>query len=82
MSEPVSLPPFFGDTPTCPMCGHQSARTTFIQIGSCSHYGRDSLIIGCDANERLHRECGRCGFAWDEATVEQQPVKIEDRGTE
>lgn len=79
MSEP--LPPFSGDNPTCPKCGNTRALTAFLPYGQCVYGGGQDLIIGFDPNERLHRECTRCGYAWDEATVEQPPTKIEG-GTE
>jgi DNA-directed RNA polymerase subunit M/transcription elongation factor TFIIS len=80
MSQP--LPPFSGDTPTCPKCGHEHATTRYMHTGFCLHLGCDSEVMeNGEVNERLHRECGRCGYAWDEATVEQQPAKTEDRGT-
>jgi hypothetical protein len=73
MRPPDTLPPFSGDTPTCPKCGNTGARTRFLNHGTCEHYGIDSLVMGYQANERLHRECQRCDYAWDEATIEQQP---------
>lgn len=79
MSQP--LPPFSGDTPTCSKCGHAGARTSFLKYGSCEHDGRETLVIGFQPNERLHRECQRCDYAWDEATVEQAPpAQHEDGG--
>ncbi|MFI8351347.1 hypothetical protein [Streptomyces sp. NPDC085596] len=67
MSEP--LPPFSGDTPTCPKCRYRGASTQYRELGHCIHGERD-VVIGCQKNERLHRECERCGYAWDEALAE------------
>jgi hypothetical protein len=27
------------------------------------------VVLGMQPNERLHRECRRCDFSWDEALV-------------
>jgi hypothetical protein len=35
-------------------------------MGHCVH---PDVVIGIEVNERLHRECRRCDYAWDEATV-------------
>jgi predicted nucleic-acid-binding Zn-ribbon protein len=71
--QPTALPPFSGDDPTCPKCGNVGADTRFLAYGSCSHEA--GLILGNESNERLHRECRRCEYAWDEATVKQAPVE-------
>lgn len=70
MSAP--LPPFSGDDPVCPKCQHKGASTRFMAIGRCVHDGSDT-VIGMAKNERLHRECNRCSYAWDEALA--QPVR-------
>jgi predicted nucleic-acid-binding Zn-ribbon protein len=64
--EPT-YPPYSGEEPTCPKCFSVSAYTTYMPYGRCSHAGRDSLVIGLMPNERLHRSCSNCGYAWDEA---------------
>jgi predicted nucleic-acid-binding Zn-ribbon protein len=66
MSEP--LPPFSGDEPTCPKCQHEGASTEYRALGQCLHDSGGA--IGVARNERLHRECLRCGYAWDEALAE------------
>jgi hypothetical protein len=63
------LPPFSGDDPTCPKCGNVGARTRFRSFGRCEHGA--GMVLGFEPNERLHRECDRCDYAWDEATVDQ-----------
>lgn len=74
-STPVStLPPYSGKEPTCPKCGHVGASTRFLSYGRCQH-GSDTLVLGWEPNDRLHRECGNCSYAWDEATTEQAPVR-------
>lgn len=65
----TTLPPFSGDDPTCPKCGNVGATVKFMALGDCVHESR--LTLGLHRNERLHRECRRCDYAWDEATVEQ-----------
>lgn len=52
------LPPYSGEYPRCIKCGNLGAHTRFV-----------TDMVG----ERLKRECARCDYAWDEATVEQQP---------
>jgi hypothetical protein len=65
------LPPFSGDDPICPKCGHAGARVTYRAHGDCVHHA-PGLVRGFRYNERLHRECYRCDYAWDEAIVEAQ----------
>lgn len=67
MTEP--LPPFSGDTPTCPKCQYEGATTQYRELGQCVH-GEGGTVIGIRKNERLHRECARCEYAWDEAATE------------
>jgi hypothetical protein len=71
-TEPLPLPPFSGDRPQCPKCGHKSARVVYLAYGKCRHtsYVGTGVVIGFQPNERLHRECDRCGFAWDEALAD------------
>jgi hypothetical protein len=64
-----TLPPFSVDKPTCIKCGHVGASTQYMAHGQCIHgdgIGIDTAI-GYEPNERLHRTCERCDFAWDEA---------------
>jgi rubredoxin len=67
MSAPP-LPPFSGDDTVCPKCQHKGASTRYMALGRCLHDSGDT--IGFAKNERLHRECTRCGYAWDEALAE------------
>ncbi|WP_440063831.1 hypothetical protein [Streptosporangium sp. OZ121] len=70
MSSPAGLPPFSGDEPTCLKCGYEKASTMYLHHGECRHtHPGEHLIEGFRPNERLHRECFRCGYAWDEAIV-------------
>jgi len=62
------LPPYSGDEPDCPKCSHSHAYTEYRAHGSCVHSAEGT--VGLEPNERLHRQCARCGYAWDEATVE------------
>jgi thymidine kinase len=64
---PDPLPPFSGDEPTCTKCGHIGASTLYLAHGECIHDPGPEISIGYEANERLHRECRRCDYAWDEA---------------
>jgi predicted nucleic-acid-binding Zn-ribbon protein len=67
VSAPAALPPFSGDKPTCPKCGNVGADTVYLAYGHCVH--GSGLALGVEPNERLHRECRRCEYAWDEALV-------------
>ncbi|MEU8279544.1 hypothetical protein ACFYOK_29490 [Microbispora bryophytorum] len=60
-----SLPPYSGEDVTCPKCRNKGASTRFLPYGRCSH-GSETIVIGWEPNERLHRECTRCAHAWDE----------------
>ncbi|MEV7805029.1 hypothetical protein AB0O28_18970 [Microbispora sp. NPDC088329] len=66
----TALPPYSGEDVTCPKCGNEGASTRFLPYGTCAH-GTETLVTGWEPNERLHRECTRCGHAWDEQTREQ-----------
>ncbi|MFB4275764.1 hypothetical protein ACBJ59_10765 [Nonomuraea sp. MTCD27] len=55
------LPPFSGDDPTCPKCGNVGASSTFSERNP-----RNGLW-----GDRLVRVCLRCGYSWDESTVDQ-----------
>jgi hypothetical protein len=66
-------PPYTGPDATCTKCGHTGALTEYRGHGECIH-GDAIQYIGWTPNERLHRECERCGHEWDEATVKQQPL--------
>lgn len=74
MAEP--LPPFSGDDTTCTKCGHVGAATEYRAHGECIHSTGPEISVGFDPNERLHRECRRCGYQWDEAInppADEQP---------
>lgn len=73
MTEPKSYPPFSGDEPTCTKCGHEGAATEYRAHGECIHGHGLTGTIGFEPNERLHRECARCGHEWDEALVAPAP---------
>lgn len=66
----TGLPPYTGSEVRCPKCGQQGASTRFLAHGHCEH--PSDVIVGWQMNERLHRECDTCGYAWDEATAEQK----------
>ncbi|MEU6365786.1 hypothetical protein ABZ876_08520 [Streptomyces sp. NPDC046931] len=66
MSE--ALPPFSGDSPVCPKCRYEDASTQYRAVGRCLH--DSGCTVGLTKNERLHRECLRCGYEWDEALAE------------
>ncbi|MFJ1865515.1 hypothetical protein ACIOD1_12870 [Streptomyces sp. NPDC088097] len=68
----TTLPPFSGDEPTCGKCGWTGASTEYLPMGDCVHGPGDrSVTLGWTANERLHRECQRCRYQWDEAIAER-----------
>lgn len=69
MTDPQApLPPFSGDLTTCTKCRHQGASTAYLAHGRCLHDG-SGATLGFQPNERLHRECRRCGYEWDEAIL-------------
>lgn len=68
MSDSQHLPPYSGEGGACPKCGCEDAETTYLSYGRCIH-GVENLVVGALSNERLHRECARCRYSWDEATV-------------
>ncbi|MFC8273790.1 hypothetical protein ACFUJR_14955 [Streptomyces sp. NPDC057271] len=67
----TDYPPYSGDSPRCTKCGNHGARTEYRAIGDCLHETGEQ-VHDFTPNPRLHRECDRCGHAWDEATVEQR----------
>ncbi|MFJ6348628.1 hypothetical protein ACIQKB_04025 [Streptomyces sp. NPDC092046] len=52
--------PYSGDNPRCKKCGNHGAYTRY-------HDGSDMR------GERLGRQCSRCDYEWEEATVQEQP---------
>lgn len=64
--NPATLPAYTGPKTPCPKCGNDEASTDYRETGTCIHNPRDEWI-GMEPNERLHRACQRCGYAWDEA---------------
>lgn len=60
-----TLPPYTGPGVVCLKCGGEGADTEFRAHGVCVHPSDE--VIGLNPNERLHRTCWNCGFAWDEA---------------
>ena len=75
-----TLPPFSGDTTTCPKCSHTQAVTRHRAAGEPG--SRDPITFGrSPKGERLERECWRCDFVWDEALnppiEEQEPDSAE-----
>lgn len=64
----TGLPPFSGDDTTCAKCGHKGAFSRYRAYGQCLHDATDD-ILGYELHERLHRQCTRCDYAWDEAVV-------------
>lgn len=68
MHQPDTLPPFSGDKPTCAKCGNDAAFTGHRAYGQCLH-DLSGTVMGFEPNERLHRQCTRCDYVWDEAVV-------------
>jgi hypothetical protein len=63
------LAPFSGDRPTCAKCGPSEARTQWsTPFTECTTYAYGNAEYTFPTHERLCRECGRCGYHWDEAT--------------
>jgi len=63
-----ALPPYTGPDVVCVKCGHEGAFTTYRAAGQCLH-DQVGTVLGFHPNERLHRQCARCDYAWDEATI-------------
>jgi hypothetical protein len=68
MTKSEALPPFSGDDTTCAKCGNKEAFTSYRERGTCLHDTAGG-VYGFALNERLHRQCTHCDYAWDEATV-------------
>jgi ribosomal protein S27AE len=79
----LELPPYTGDHPTCPKCGHHGARTRHTpgiegavpkERAVCESRFPSGLV------ERLCRECSRCGYHWDEAlATNDDAARFRDR---
>lgn len=67
-------PPFSGDDTVCPKCLKVGASTQFREYGECVH-GLLDEVVGFDQNQRLHRECLRCGYSWDEQLAIPETVR-------
>lgn len=65
----TSHPPYSGPAVRCTKCGNKGAHTSYMAYGRCTH-AWPYEVIGSEPNERLHRECERCGHQWDENTIE------------
>lgn len=64
------FPPFSGDDVRCSKCGNDGASTTYRSHGRCIHQVSHNVVIRIgELNERLCRECRRCGYRWDEAVM-------------
>lgn len=66
---PHDLPPFSGEEPTCPKCGHTGASTRYRAARPRMLWDpwNDQSVMRGPLPERLQRECDRCQFCWDEA---------------
>ncbi|MFD7185522.1 hypothetical protein ACFV90_36870 [Streptomyces sp. NPDC059904] len=66
------LPPFSGDSPTCPKCGNVGATTRYRAASPRMLWDwNDATGMRGQLPERLERECDRCDWHWDEALVDQ-----------
>ena len=52
------MPPY-DDEADCPKCGHDEVATRYIVAWS-----------GDERKEALHRCCERCGYGWNQSTIE------------
>lgn len=69
MTHTQPLPDFSGEATKCAACGHNRAGTEYRATGVCVH-DIDEQARDFTPNPRLHRTCDRCGFQWDEATLD------------
>lgn len=70
-----TLPPY-NPGARCPKCGFSQVSTTY------QRPRRDTTPWECHARRaHLDRRCGRCGYAWCEATLPRRP-KVTDPETE
>lgn len=70
----TALPSFSGDLPTCTKCAATGATIQYRSYGQCTHGASTEEVTGTEPNDRLHRQCVRCGHQWDEAVVPPVPV--------
>lgn len=65
---PTSRAPF-DPVSVCAKCGFERASARW-----CPGTGVSDRQAGCDTpGEHLHRSCGRCGWTWQEATLDASP---------
>ena len=60
---PKPLPPFSGNSPTCPKCSNSDAFMKYKPQGE-PRSGMGNW--GINLPERLERRCARCEFIWEE----------------
>ena len=72
--ESAQLPPYSGERGTCEKCGSSGAGTAYYDPRrSCTHYNGPGALVRW-GQERMHRSCRTCGYAWDE----QLPIQGEE----
>jgi len=76
MTDP-DLPPFSGEETVCIKCGNTEATVRYRAHGMCLHDAIDD-VLGYEPNERLHRECTRCRYSWDEAVLADERMSLDD----
>ena len=70
ITSTAPLPAFSGDRPACAKCGHGNARTIYrasLDSGGLIAHELRQVPVADRHQERLCRECLRCGHHWDEA---------------
>lgn len=70
------MPSYSGEGAACRKCGHLGASTLYLEVGRCIS---SETAVGLNPNPRLHRTCDRCGYHWDERTMDNDPTAAATR---
>ena len=80
MAHP-SLPAFSGPDAVCPKCANIRVGITYKEGLACigPHHDDEALSHQGGDRPRLCRQCTCCGYAWDEAPLDDETVATAGR---